>query len=98
MFPDHRREEPGRPQPDGSPEEAFGRSPYHDEVRRLLDSLNVHLPAYRERLGAETYALIRDNLGVLTDCFESEPLTPEAVEVIHQHLDTLSRMLVLKAN
>ncbi len=86
------------PDPFGVEEAALIRSPYHDDVKRLLDTLNFYLPTYQERLGAETYALIRDNLQVLTECFYGEPLTPEAVEVLHLHLDTLSRMLALKLN
>ena len=83
--------------PFGVKEAAFIRSPYYDDVKRLLDTLNRYLPLHEACLESKTYALIRDNLRVLTECFCSEPLTPEAVEV-YLHLDTLSRMLAFKTN
>lgn len=74
------------------------RSPHHDDVARLLGALNRHLPTYRERLGNESYLLICGNLQVLTECFRNEPLVPEAVEIIYEHLLTLTRMLAFRTN
>ncbi len=90
----------GLEQPDrlSAEEAAFIRSPYYDDVARLLGTLNFYLPTYRERLGDESYALVRGNLQVLTDCFYSEPLVPEALEVIYEHLLTLTRMLAFRVN
>lgn len=92
----------GRPEPDlpsfAAEEAAFTRSPYHEDVVQLLGTLNVYLPTYRERLSNESYALIRDNLQVLTECFYNEPLIPEAVEVIYLHLEMISRTLAFKLN
>lgn len=93
-----RREGVADPSDPYAPGEEFARSPYHDEVARLLETLNFYLPTYRERLGAETHRLVRGNLRVLTECFESGPLNPEAVEIIYEHLLTLSRMLTFKLN
>ena len=70
----------------------------YDDVARLLGTLDFYLPTYRERLGDEPYALVRGNLQVLTDCFYSEPLVPEALEVIYEHLLTLTRMLAFRVN
>ena len=79
-------------------EAAFTRSPYHDDVARLLGTLNLYLPSCEARLGADTYRLVRGNLQVLTDCFYGEPLVPEALEVIYEHLLTLTRMLAFRTN
>lgn len=93
---------PGWPELDPSlvaaEEAAFSRSPYHDDVARLFGTLSVHLPTCRERLGEEFYARVRDNVQVLAACFYGEPLTPAAVEVIHMHLETLSRALAFRLN
>lgn len=70
----------------------------HDEVRRLLTELNAYLPLYRERLGDQTYTLVRSNLRVLTECFYNNPLTLEAAELIYDHLTTLAHMLAFRAN
>ena len=86
------------PAPLGLEEAAFDRSPFHDDVERLLGTLNACLPSYESRLGGEAFTLIRDNLQVLTECFYGEPLTSGAVEVIYLHLDTLSRMLTVRLN
>ncbi len=96
---DHRalgRLEPGSA-PGGAEEAAFGGSPY-DDVRRLLDLLNACVPTCEARLGTETYTLVRDNLRVLTECVDRNPLTPAALEVVYQHLQTLIRMLAFRAN
>ena len=69
-----------------------------DDVARLLGTLNLYLPTYEARLGADTYRLVRGNLQVLTDCFYGEALVPEALEVIHEHLLTLTRMLAFRSN
>ena len=79
-------------------EAAFTRPPYYDDVARLLTTLNFYLPSYEVRLGADTYGLVCGNLQVLTNCFYSEPLVPEALEVIYEHLLTLTRMLAFKTN
>lgn len=88
----------GQPDPLSAAEAAFAKSPYYDDVARLLGTLNIYLPTYEARLGVESYALVRGNLQVLTDCFYSEPLVPEALEVIYEHLLTLTRMLAFRAN
>lgn len=81
---------------------AFTRSPGYDagydEVSRLLNALNVGLPGYEARLGAETYTLVRTNLRVLTECFYGNALPPEAAGLIYEHLLTLSRMLAFRLN
>ena len=79
-------------------EAAFTRSPHYDDVARLLGTLNLYLPTYEARLGADTYRLVRGNLQVLTDCFYGEALVPEALEVIYEHLLTLTRMLAFRSN
>ncbi len=79
-------------------EAAFSRSPYYDDVARLLGTLNLYLPTYEARLGTDTYGLVHSNLQVLTNCFYSEPLVPEALEVIYEHLLTLTRMLAFRTN
>ena len=79
-------------------EAAFTRSPDYDDVARLLGTLNLYLPTYEARLGADTYRLVRSNLQVLTNCFYGEALVPEALEVIYEHLLTLARMLAFRTN
>lgn len=71
---------------------------YGDGTERMIVDLHMYLPAYQKQLGTRTYTLVRDNLRVLTSCFYSNSLNAEAVEIIHQHLLTLSRMLTLKSN
>lgn len=90
------RLEPGAA-PGGTEEAAFGGSPY-DDVRRLLETLNASMPTCEARLEAETYTLVRDNLRVLNECVYRNPLTPAALEVVYQHLQTLTRMLAFRAN
>lgn len=82
----------------GPGEPVSTRSPCYKDTRRLLDTLNFYLPSYEARLGVTTYTLICDNLRVLTDCFDNEPLPTGVVEIIHEHLLTLSRMLAFKLN
>ena len=82
----------------GLEEPGSAQSPYHEDTRRLLDTLNFYLPGYEARLGVTTYTLICGNLRVLTDCFDNELLPTGVVEIIHEHLLMLSRMLAFKLN
>ncbi len=86
------------PSPFAADEAAFTRSPCYDDVARLLGTLNLCLPTYEAHLGADTYGLVRGNLQRLTDCVYSDPLVPEALEVIYEHLLTLARMLAFRTN
>lgn len=71
---------------------------YRDEIQTMIGALYTQLPTYEKQLGGHTCTLVRDNLRVLESCFYSSALNVEAVEVIHEHLLTLSRMLARKSN
>lgn len=71
---------------------------YRDEIQRMIDHLYTYLPIYQKQLGTRTYTLVRGNLRVLASCFYSNSLNTEAVEVLHEHLLALSRMLACKSN
>ena len=69
---------------------------YGDEIQSLIAELYALLPTYRKQTSDKTYGLVRENLEVLTDCFNTNALNVHALGILRDHLWTLSRMLAYR--
>ena len=69
---------------------------YGDEIQSLIAELYATLPAYRKQTSDKTYRLVRENLEVLTDCFNTNTLNVHALGLLRDHLWTLSRMFTYR--
>lgn len=72
--------------------EAYLQQRYRNEIESVMEELKALLPAYREQLGGRTYDLAQANLSLLTSCYHSNVLSVPALEVLLEHLLTLSHM------
>lgn len=70
---------------------------YTDEIHNLLAELWTLLPTCRRQTGEETYRLARDNLDVLTTCFNTNLLSVDALGLLRDHLWMLLRWLIYRA-
>lgn len=69
---------------------------YRGEIERVVKELGKLLPAYREQLGGRTYDLAQANLSALASCYGRNVLNVPALEVLLEHLLTLSHMFTCK--
>ena len=69
---------------------------YGDEIQSLIAELYALLPTYRKQTSDKTYHLVRENLEVLTDCFNTNALNVHALGLLRDHLWTLSRMFTYR--